>query len=229
MQGELGKRLRLIRAERKLSLRQAAREAGLAKETLGDVERGKRQPSDVTLAKLAEVYDVPLQDLFDLEEEDERAKTEEPASPLGQAPSTSGRVLKGDEARRWDFIGYCSGYAITRARYYERRLAKAELEGSASVLALFDDILVEYDNLGELFVNDLAVLWMASEPPQGFNDEIDDEIEFKALIARAIKPMADVIERISNREFDLGMNEDQQKAAEERRAMFEVIQGRLGA
>jgi putative transcriptional regulator len=76
MQTVLGKRLRLIRAERKLSLRQAAREAGLAKETLGDLERGRRHPSDVTLAKLAEVYEIPLQELFDLEEGEQQ---EEPA------------------------------------------------------------------------------------------------------------------------------------------------------
>jgi len=68
-QGSLGRRLRLIRAEQKLSLRQAARQAGLAKETLGDLERGKRHPTDVTLAKLADVYGISLQELFDLEEE----------------------------------------------------------------------------------------------------------------------------------------------------------------
>ena len=90
-QGLLGKRLRLIRAQRKLSLRQAAKLAGLAKETLGDLERGKRHPSDVTLAKLAEIYEISLQELFDLEEEDStrgpsEAEPEEPAE-LPKAPA----------------------------------------------------------------------------------------------------------------------------------------------
>jgi len=91
-QGLLGKRLRLIRAQRKLSLRQAAKLAGLAKETLGDLERGKRHPTDITLAKLAEIYEISLQELFDLEEEDSarepsEAEPEEPAE-LPKAPAS---------------------------------------------------------------------------------------------------------------------------------------------
>jgi len=81
----------LIRAEQKLSLRQAAKLAGLAKETLGDLERGKRHPTDVTLSKLADVYGISLQELFDLEEA-ELVEEEEgvDVGPKAQAPTSQG-------------------------------------------------------------------------------------------------------------------------------------------
>ena len=95
-QGLLGKRLRLIRAQRKLSLRQAAKLAGLAKETLGDLERGKRHPTDITLAKLAEIYEIELQELFDLEEEASLAEAE--ASETEEPVLTGKAEAPGEEA-----------------------------------------------------------------------------------------------------------------------------------
>jgi transcriptional regulator with XRE-family HTH domain len=73
-QTSLGRRLRLLRAERQLSLRQAAARAGVVKETISDIERGATHPQDVTLAKLAHAYEVPVEDLL-----------EEPV-PLDEAP-----------------------------------------------------------------------------------------------------------------------------------------------
>jgi transcriptional regulator with XRE-family HTH domain len=81
MQTSLGHKLRLFRAERQMSLRQAAAEAGLAKETISEIERGLAHPHDVTLAKLAKAYDVPLEEL--LEEP-------EPAVPLVEVPRGAG-------------------------------------------------------------------------------------------------------------------------------------------
>jgi transcriptional regulator with XRE-family HTH domain len=65
MQESLGHRLRLMRVERGLSLREAARRAGVVKETISDIERGHSHPYDVTLAKLAKVYEVPVEDLLE--------------------------------------------------------------------------------------------------------------------------------------------------------------------
>jgi transcriptional regulator with XRE-family HTH domain len=90
MQGLLPRKLRLLRAERQLSLRQAAKLTGLAKETLSDLERGRRHPNDVTLAKVAEGYGISVEELFDLEEEHQ---AEEKPVLLGkaEAPRESGR------------------------------------------------------------------------------------------------------------------------------------------
>jgi transcriptional regulator with XRE-family HTH domain len=65
MQETLGRRLRLMRAERGFSLREASRRAGVAKETISEIERGHTHPYDVTLAKLARAYDVPVGDLLE--------------------------------------------------------------------------------------------------------------------------------------------------------------------
>jgi len=87
MQEALGHKLRLMRAERGLSLREAARQAGVVKETISDIERGHTHPYDVTLAKLAKVYDVPLEELL-----------EEPAlAEKAEAPEETGQPAEESE------------------------------------------------------------------------------------------------------------------------------------
>jgi transcriptional regulator with XRE-family HTH domain len=65
MQGSLAHRLRVLRAERGLTLREAASLTGVAKETISDIERGLRHPHDPTLAKIAKGYGVPVEDLLE--------------------------------------------------------------------------------------------------------------------------------------------------------------------
>ena len=91
MQESLGHRLRLMRVERGLSLREAARRAGVVKETISDIERGHTHPYDVTLAKLAKAYEVPVEELL------------EPV-PLGEAPREAGPPEKSEEERRSGYL-----------------------------------------------------------------------------------------------------------------------------
>jgi transcriptional regulator with XRE-family HTH domain len=65
MQGSLAVRLRVLRAERGLTLREAASLTGVAKETISDIERGLRHPHDPTVAKIAQGYGVPVEELFE--------------------------------------------------------------------------------------------------------------------------------------------------------------------
>ena len=65
MHGSLATRLRVLRAERGLTVRQVAELSGVAKETISQVERGERHPYDRTLAKLAHAYGVPVEDLLE--------------------------------------------------------------------------------------------------------------------------------------------------------------------
>ena len=67
MQGNLARRLRVLRAERGLSLTEAAERIGVTRDTISEIERGKRHPYMPTLAKIAQGYDVPVEEL--LEEE----------------------------------------------------------------------------------------------------------------------------------------------------------------
>ena len=80
MQGSLATKLRVLRAERGLTLRQAAERVRVRPATLSDIEHGRSQPHDVTLAKIAKAYGVPLADLL-----------EEPV-PLDDAPQETGSL-----------------------------------------------------------------------------------------------------------------------------------------
>jgi transcriptional regulator with XRE-family HTH domain len=85
MQGSLAKRLRVLRAERGLTLREAADRVNIRPATLSDIEHGHSRPHDVTLAKIAGGYGVPVEDLF--EEPDlvgASGKAEAPASGTGR-------------------------------------------------------------------------------------------------------------------------------------------------
>src|SRR5918995_5600170 len=65
MQGSLAEELRVLRARMGLSLTEAASRAGVTRDTLSDIEHGKRQPYMPTLAKIAAGYGVPVEDLLE--------------------------------------------------------------------------------------------------------------------------------------------------------------------
>jgi transcriptional regulator with XRE-family HTH domain len=61
---EQGKKLREIREKKGLSLREAARQAGVSPTLLSLVETGKRKPTSALLSKLAPVLSVPQDELL---------------------------------------------------------------------------------------------------------------------------------------------------------------------
>jgi transcriptional regulator with XRE-family HTH domain len=83
-------RLRVLRAERGLSLTEAAERAGIQRQTLALLERGERLPHDPTLAKIAKGYGVPVEDLLEepvpLAEAQEEGPSHEAQAP-GSAPT----------------------------------------------------------------------------------------------------------------------------------------------
>lgn len=64
-QDRLARRLRVLRAERGLSLTEAAERIGVTRDTLSEVERGKRHPYVPTLTKIAAGYEVPVEGLLE--------------------------------------------------------------------------------------------------------------------------------------------------------------------
>jgi transcriptional regulator with XRE-family HTH domain len=81
MRGSLAERLRVLRAQRGLSLTEAAERAGIQRQTLAFLERGERRPHTPTLAKIAAAYGVPVEELLELEEPALAGKAEAPPSP----------------------------------------------------------------------------------------------------------------------------------------------------
>jgi transcriptional regulator with XRE-family HTH domain len=108
MQDSLGHRLRVMRAERGLTLREAAARSGVAKETISDAERDLRHPHDVTLAKLAHAYDVPVEGLLEeplLAGKDEASETgaSRPRLRLGQLHPEGGDRVTAEQLRELGF------------------------------------------------------------------------------------------------------------------------------
>jgi transcriptional regulator with XRE-family HTH domain len=85
-QAMLARKLRVLRAERGLSLRKASELTGVDIHTISDTEKGKHMPWDHTLAKLAKGYGVPIEDLLE-----EPALTGAPGKD--EAPDTGPSVL----------------------------------------------------------------------------------------------------------------------------------------
>jgi transcriptional regulator with XRE-family HTH domain len=55
----------VLRAERGLTLRQAAEQAGVRPGTLSELERGLHRPHDITLSRVAKGYGVPVEELLE--------------------------------------------------------------------------------------------------------------------------------------------------------------------
>jgi transcriptional regulator with XRE-family HTH domain len=81
----LALKLRVLRAERALTIEQAARQAGVTPETISDAERGRRRPYLPTLRKVAAAYGVPVEELLAEEVEPALASA---ATGKGEAPDT---------------------------------------------------------------------------------------------------------------------------------------------
>jgi transcriptional regulator with XRE-family HTH domain len=77
-------RLRVLRAERGLTLREAEELTGVGKDAISQIERGLRQPHDVTLAKIARGNGVPVADLLGENRRAREAKPSEEGAARGQ-------------------------------------------------------------------------------------------------------------------------------------------------
>jgi transcriptional regulator with XRE-family HTH domain len=155
----LGHRLRLLRAERQLSLRQAAARAGVVKETISDIERGVTHPQDVTLAKLAHAYEVPVEDL--LEEPVSLAEWGREAHGLAPYPTPEERRAVLNE------VGRDVQYAIGRAEYWERELERGRTTQYSRASSA--------ENLAILAVDEFSSLhrWLGAVVAPGLDAQIE--------------------------------------------------------
>jgi transcriptional regulator with XRE-family HTH domain len=64
LRGQLGTRLKQLRKARRLTQEQLAERAGLSYKFIGEIERGRGNPTLTTLAALGEALGVPLIDLL---------------------------------------------------------------------------------------------------------------------------------------------------------------------
>lgn len=67
-QKAFGERLRTIRKTKGMTLEKMADKAGLSVQYIGDVERGKANPTFATVEKISEALSMKMTDLLDIEE-----------------------------------------------------------------------------------------------------------------------------------------------------------------
>ena len=75
LRGRLGARLRQLRLARRFTQEQLAERAGLSFKFLGELERGRGNPTLTTLGAISDALDVPLVDLLALDSERPRLNT----------------------------------------------------------------------------------------------------------------------------------------------------------
>jgi len=64
MNNELGNRIRVFRAELKLSQAELADAIGVSRKTISTIEVGRFVPSTVIALKISRYFDVPLEEVF---------------------------------------------------------------------------------------------------------------------------------------------------------------------
>ena len=65
----LRNKIRVLRAEKRISQQELADEVGLSRQSVNSIELGKFNPSIVTAMKIASYFGVSVEDVFRLEEE----------------------------------------------------------------------------------------------------------------------------------------------------------------
>ncbi|MBR0332441.1 MAG: helix-turn-helix transcriptional regulator [Alistipes sp.] len=63
-------RIRVARAERRMTQQQLADQTGVSRQTINAIESGKFVPSTIVAMKIARVFERPVEEIFSLEEGD---------------------------------------------------------------------------------------------------------------------------------------------------------------
>jgi transcriptional regulator with XRE-family HTH domain len=241
MHGSLATRLRVLRAERGLTVRQVAELSGVAKETISQIERGERHPYDRTLAKLARAYEVPVEELLSAEAEKQEQLA---AAGKAEAPREAGRRTEAEEeSRSYDvpeFLVPDFGAAREGLERYcddwERRLAEdtLDLESIEGFFAVLD----QWD-----WVLDAAIYAEFSELIRAGRFRLDpetldglDELYAESQLGLVGLRYGELSDKLLEAAKALKLDENDakrlrriEKEAEERRRRFAVLHGELSA
>jgi transcriptional regulator with XRE-family HTH domain len=165
MQGSLATKLRVLRAERGLTLKQASDLVGVRPGTLLDIEHGRSQPHDRTLGKIARGFGVPIEEL--LKEPVGAGKVE---APQERGPRVTGVLPTGDGPNVTQEMLKEVGITVTDAELnainvYLEGLWRRRGEGGGPVatISLKKDN-VDHARVSEVArkIDDLLLFWLAS-------------------------------------------------------------------
>jgi transcriptional regulator with XRE-family HTH domain len=151
MHGSLPAKLRLLRARQGLTLIEAAERIGIGRDTLSSIERGHQHPTFPTLKRLAEGYDVPVDDLLDdaLDEAEALGK----AQASSESEGLAGKPLAGlYGAARRGIEGFCEKW---EERLAAGDLERGELEELRGTIELYNPVI---DTLVSAELRELATM-----------------------------------------------------------------------
>ena len=66
----MNNKIRVARAEARMTQQQLAEAAGVSRQTINAIESGKFVPSTVLALKMAKIFSKPVEEIFQLEDED---------------------------------------------------------------------------------------------------------------------------------------------------------------
>ncbi|MBQ3198405.1 MAG: helix-turn-helix transcriptional regulator [Alistipes sp.] len=66
----MNNKIRVARAEVRMTQQQLAEAAGVSRQTINAIESGKFVPSTVLALKMAKIFSKPVEEIFQLEDED---------------------------------------------------------------------------------------------------------------------------------------------------------------
>ena len=66
----MNNKIRVARAEARMTQQQLADAAGVSRQTINAIESGKFVPSTVLALKMAKIFSKPVEEIFQLEDED---------------------------------------------------------------------------------------------------------------------------------------------------------------
>lgn len=75
MKGKLNNRIRVYRAEHRLSQGDLAERIGVTRKTISTIEVGRFVPSTVIALKIARYFGVPMEDIFSLNDDVDASKS----------------------------------------------------------------------------------------------------------------------------------------------------------
>lgn len=101
---ELGSKIKKIRTEKKLSMRQLAEKLDVSQAHISKMEKGENLPSLPLLQKMAEVFGVPMRDFFDIEHISSIGETSESEIRIGIDKNIKKDINEEDIKKALEFV-----------------------------------------------------------------------------------------------------------------------------
>jgi transcriptional regulator with XRE-family HTH domain len=176
--GSLAERLRVLRAQRGMTLVEAAEQAGVGRDTLSDLERGRRHPVVPTLAKIAQGYGVPVEELLEEPALAGKAVAPQETGQWGREAHGLAPYATPEERRAvLNEVGRAVQYAIGRAAYWDQELERGRTTQYSRASSAENLAILARDEFSEInrWLGDVVAPGLDAQIERGLASEIAAE------------------------------------------------------